>query len=154
MHYYSALAPCYCGVPSCTNIRLHFIYVGNISCPRDQLIFTCTVIGSGALYWGSKEYIGSGGVQLEFSTADGVGERINSSVNPDTFAILTNVTNGSTSGTTVLQSKLYILSNQSSAVSCLTVDHGSRQSINFTVLRESMSDLVFHKPSSIIRVHG
>ena len=105
---------------------------GQSACPRETLIFYCTVKGSRILYWSSNEYIGTGGVQLEFSTTDEIGDRKNSSVNPDTFAILTNDTDAG--GTMLLQSELHIVSNQSSKVSCLTTDAGSRQSIDFSVL--------------------
>lgn len=112
------------------------LHAGNISCPRDEIIFTCTISGMRVqtLYWSSNEYIGSSGEQLEFSTSNMVGKRLNSSVDPNTFAVL-NISNS-----TVLQSKLHIVSNQSSEVSCLASNSGKIRSINFTTFGESMSD--------------
>ena len=109
---------------------------GQSACPKENVIFNCIVRGSRILLWGSDEYIGTGGKQLEFSTADQDGDRINSSVNQDTFAILTNITDNG--GTILLQSELHIVSNQSSIVSCLTTDAESRQSIDFIVLGDGM----------------
>ena len=109
--------------------------VGKSACPGEIIIFNCIVNGSQTLFW-SSEYIGTGGIQLEFSTANRIGERQNSSVNPDTFATLINVTdNGRNS---LLQSELHIMSNQSSTVSCLTTNAGSEQSIAFIVLGDGM----------------
>ena len=107
---------------------------GQSACPKEIVIFTCIVRGSRTLFWASDEYIGTGGTQLEFSTADHDGQRFNSTVNPDTFAVLTNVTDDDE--TILLKSELHIVSNQSSKVSCLTADANSRRRIDFTVLRD------------------
>ena len=107
---------------------------GQSACPKENVIFTCIVRGSRTLSWASDEYIGTGGTQLEFSTADHDGLRVNSTVNPDTFAVLTNVTDDGE--TILLESELHIVSNQSSTVSCLTTDANSRRRIDFAVLRD------------------
>ena len=111
---------------------------GKSACPGESITFMCIVSGSRTLFWSSNEYISTGGIQLEFTTSDRVGKRLNSSVNPDTFAILTNVVNDGK--TTLLQSELHIVTNQSSIVSCLTVN--SRMSITFNVLSDGMCNEV------------
>ena len=121
---------------------------GQSACPKENVIFNCIVRESRILLWASDEYIGTDGEQLEFSTADRDGDRMNSSVNQDTFAILTNVTDHG--GTILLQSELHIVSTQSSIVSCLTTDAASRRSIDFNVLGDSMCKYHYHN-SRIIR---
>ena len=106
--------------------------MGQSGCPGERVNFTCTVNGSRILSWSSNEYIGSGGLQLEFSTVDKNGSRLDSSVNPDTYAILESVIDAN--GISSLQSTLHIVSNGSSIVSCLSVNNATRRSINFKVL--------------------
>ena len=105
---------------------------GESACPAEKVIFNCTVTESRILIWSSNEYIGTGGIQLEFSTANRIGDKVTSQVNQNVFATLTNIINN---GETIkLQSELHIVSNQSSVVSCLTVNTGSRRSRNLDVL--------------------
>ena len=107
--------------------------MGKSACLGERINFTCTVNGSRILSWSSNEYIGSNGIQLEFSTFDENGSRINSSVSPDTYATLDMVINAN--GMFTLQSTLHIaVSNRSSIVSCLSVNNSTRKSINLNVL--------------------
>ena len=99
------------------------LHPGGYSCLREKIKFTCTVNGAKVLIWSSNEYIGSGGAQLKFSNSDEIGYTRNSIVDSGTFAILTNVNNGtgSDSDTIQLQSELYIsMCNHSSEVSCFS----------------------------------
>jgi hypothetical protein len=104
------------------------------ACPGEIVTFTCTVNGSRILSWNSNEYIGGSrsGLQLEFSTLDKVGLRINSSISQDTYATLEKVVNSN--GISSLQSTLHIVTNQSSIISCLSVNNSTMKSINFKVL--------------------
>ena len=61
---------------------------GQSACLEEIVIFTCVVNGSRILSWNSTEYIGTGGAKLQFSKADDIGARLNSTVNPHTFATL------------------------------------------------------------------
>ena len=40
---------------------------GQQMCPGDQIVFTCAMNGSTSLAWSSYDYIGQGGIQLEFA---------------------------------------------------------------------------------------
>ena len=80
-------------------------------------------------------YIGTGGAKLQFSKADDIGARLNSTVNPHTFATLTNVS--TVNGTTLLRSELHTASNESSVISCSTIDIGTNH-INFDVLNNGI----------------
>ena len=103
--------------------------MGTSACPEEILIFTCTVTGSQILAWSSNEYISSRGVQLEFSTSDERGKRINSTADPNTYAELISVNN--VNGNFSLQSRLFIEANQSSVILCLGA---TRRNITFNVL--------------------
>ena len=107
---------------------------GTSACPGEDVIFTCEVRGADTLIWSSNEYIGaeSNGSQLEFTTHDEIGARMNCSIDPENnYAILNQ-------NDPYLQSDLHIRSNQSSRVSCRNINTGSKQSIDFTVLGEGM----------------
>ena len=106
--------------------------MGKSACPKEEINFTCTVNGSRILSWSSNEYFGSNGLQLEFSTSDENGLRINSSVSPDTYATLDVVTNAN--GMFSLRSTLHVVSNLSSIVSCLSANNSTRKSVDFHVL--------------------
>ena len=58
------------------------------ACPGDELTFKCETRGSMILAWSSEEYIGTGGVQLEFTTEDTPGFIQTSDTHPDTVATL------------------------------------------------------------------
>ena len=56
------------------------------------LIITCMTMESVSMVWSSEEYIGIGGIQLEYNTMNDAAGRIQvSSVTPTTFANLTMV---------------------------------------------------------------
>ena len=123
---------------------------GQSACPGENITFSCTVNGSQSLSWASDEYIGTGGFLLEFSNHSKKGVPKYGIVNPDTFAVLTDVI--SIGETFLLQSELYIIvSNQSSTVYCLTTEPESsyRRSIDFDVLTEDGKFIVHARQSSI-----
>ena len=93
--------------------------------------FTCTTSGSLVMSWRSDEYIGPNGAQLEFTSADGVGRMMASSMNPSTFATLVRV-----DGNRVVESVLTLTvldSIQTASVTCSEVGQGA-STINFTLL--------------------
>ena len=130
------LLPC---VTSVSHVELNSnLHPGNYSCPRDEIIFTCTINGSRVLSWSSIEYIGPFGTHLEFADNSGINATNHSRINPGTFAILTNVVNanGSSNQTILqLQSELHISeASLSSTVSCFSDTNTTRKNISFTVL--------------------
>jgi hypothetical protein len=81
--------------------------------------------------WRSDEYIGTNGAELEFTSADGVGSRMTSSINPNTFATLVRV-----NGTRVVQSVLTLTASNSiptASITCRDVGRGA-STIPFTLL--------------------
>ena len=87
----------------------NYLHPGNKSCPREELVFTCTINGANILIWKSIEYIGPNGAELPFPNSDKNGTRKNSTEDPGTYAILTNINNGTGSESEIqLQSDLYI----------------------------------------------
>lgn len=73
--------------------------------------------------WRSNEYIGPNGAELEFTSADGVGTMMTSTVNPNTVATLVEI-----SGNRVTESLLSITfldSYQTASVTCSDVGQGA-----------------------------
>ena len=101
------------------------------ACPSEMVSYSCSVIGSRILSWSSDAYIGTGGIRLEFSTSNPVGQRMNSQINPKISAVLTNVTDDGMN--IFLKSELFIVVNQSSTISC-SANTGSRQIRDLYVL--------------------
>jgi hypothetical protein len=80
------------------------------------------------MFWRSDEYIGPNGAELEFTSADGVGNVMISSINPNTFATLLQI-----NGNRVVESSLTITvsdSIQTASVTCSEVG----QRVAFTLL--------------------
>jgi hypothetical protein len=71
------------------------------------IVFTCETVGSGVLVWSSDELIGTGGVQIPFAAgANNPGDRRNSTVNDQTYAVL--IESDSVNGQTRLISTLFV----------------------------------------------
>ena len=107
---------------------------GNYTCPGQQIIITCATNPSLVVAWSSNQYIGTGGLQLEFTSGDSVGRRIPSSTNPSTFAELT-----MTAGGLVTESQLHIIVSRNiptATVTCSDVSGGSTSFISFELLRK------------------
>ena len=107
------------------------LFEGDRACPGAQVNFTCTTSGSLIMAWRSDEYIGPNGAELEFTSADGIGSRMTSSINPNTFAILVEI-----NGNRVVESVLTITvldSIQTASVTCSEVGLGASM-ITFTLL--------------------
>ena len=104
---------------------------GDRACPGARVNFTCTTSGSLAMAWRSDEYIGPNGAQLEFISTDGVGSRMTSPINPNTFATLIRI-----NGTRVIESALTLIASdsiQTASVICSEVGQGD-STITFTLL--------------------
>ena len=102
-------------------------------CPGVQVNFTCTTSGSLVMAWSSNEYIGPNNAELEFTSADGVGSKMMSSINPesDTVATLVGI-----NGTRVIESILSITAldtYQTASITCSDVGQGD-STITFTLL--------------------
>ena len=104
---------------------------GDRACPGAQVNFTCMTNGSLVIAWRSDEYIGPNGAGLEFTSADGVGSRMTSPINPSTFATLVRV-----NGTRIVESVFTLTvsdSYQTASVTCSEVGQGA-STITFTLL--------------------
>ena len=109
---------------------------GNYSCPRDEVIFTCTIRGpstlsSLTLVWRSAEYISR---SLQLSTANMIGH-VETSTDMDgnitATATLTNNTN--VNGEHILESTLRITATMASTVTCSNSGTGGTESIEFSI---------------------
>ena len=107
------------------------ISTGEIVCPGDIIVFTCTTRGSAIISWTGDDYVGD---QIGFNTANMVNETRRGSTNPNTVATLISNT---FDGTPVLVSQLQITvstvsSNQS--VVCIHNSDGIRETVAFQVI--------------------
>ena len=106
---------------------------GLYACPGDRLNFICETRDSQVLAWSSDEYIGQN-QQIEFLSIEREGTARPSSVDPNTVAMLTNVSqqNGilmikCNLSITVLQS----ISHQGHSVTCINVGVGTQNVTTF-----------------------
>jgi hypothetical protein len=107
---------------------------GRFTCPGREVVITCATNASLVVAWSSDEYIGRGGLQLEFTSGDNVGRRLTSTTNPNTFAELT-----MKSGELVTESQLHIIVSMNIptvTVTCSDVNGGSTSSLPFQLLRK------------------
>ena len=101
------------------------------ACPEETVRYNCSVTGSRILAWSSDAYIGTGGIRLEFSTSDPVGQTMDSQIDPNVSAVLRNVTDDSVN--IFLKSELFIVVNQSSTIIC-SANTGNRRSSDLNIL--------------------
>ena len=108
---------------------------GHRTCPGDKVIFNCVTNGSASHAWRSDEYIGQGGIQLEFASYDSQGFiRSNPASNIGTFATLIAIENR-TQGIIRSQLEITVTSDYPNAtISCLHVDTGSSNTTAFQLL--------------------
>jgi hypothetical protein len=107
---------------------------GNFACPGREVVITCATNTSLVVAWSSDEYIGTGGLQLEVTSIDSVGTRIQSTINPSAFAELTMKTGG-----LVTESQLHILVSRDipmTTVTCSDVSSGFTSYLSFELLRK------------------
>ena len=107
-------------------------------CPGDEIKFTCVTNGSGSHAWMSDEFIGRGGIQLEFASFDSPGAvRRMSTLPMGTVAtlIVKEIPENETKG--ILESELDVKASSEypvSNVSCLYVDSRLRSTISVQLL--------------------
>ena len=107
-------------------------------CPGDEIKFTCVTNGSGSHAWMSDEFIGRGGIQLEFASFDSPGVvRRKPSLPMGTLARLNvkDIQENETKG--ILESELNVIASSEypvSNVSCLYVDSGLRSTRSIPLL--------------------
>ena len=92
---------------------------GQLACPGDEVIFTCTIRGSSTLTnliisWSSPEYIGTNEL-LQFTTSNMIESSQPSMINGDVVATLTN--NTIINGVPLLESQLQIIANKDFSIS-------------------------------------
>ena len=113
---------------------------GSIANDAQNVTFRCTIRGTGTiLSWISDDYIGLGGVVLQFASIDSPGLIVSSSENPNTTATLINATTNANTGVTQIVSELHITASvqyPTSAVSCRINSHGRA---NITTFRTVLS---------------
>ena len=107
-------------------------------CPGDKIVFTCITNGSSSHAWRSDEYIGIGGIQIEFAAFERPGLIRTPPSNPAslTLARLIAVEN-SNNVQGILQSKLEITVSADyniSTISCTNVDRNLTNSSTIEIL--------------------
>ena len=107
------------------------------ACGNNTVVtFTCEVVGAEVLVWSSTELIGAGGIQLPFAAgANNPGDRRNSTVNDNTYAVLT--MNDMVDGQTRLVSELHVtatLDVPRASVTCHNQADDDPITTTFTVL--------------------
>ena len=111
---------------------------GQRVCPGDAISFTCVTNGSASLAWSSDDYIGQGGVQLEFASYHDPGRIARNRASPiGTQAILVSkeIEENETQG--ILESQLNIVVTsdyQITIINCLHVNTGSQETTRFQLL--------------------
>lgn len=105
--------------------------------PGDVLKFVCETLNSPILAWSSDEYVGEGGILLEFLSIDRNGTVKRSTSNPNTSAVLTR--SFERNGVNVIISNLTItvssdIDRHGHNITCINVGIGTR---NTTTIRLS-----------------
>ena len=109
------------------------ISTDEITCPGDEVTFTCETRGSSVIAWTSDDYIRD---QLEFNAGDSFDETRQDSVDANTIATFINNTREE-DGTRVLESQLKIVVSSTSlspSVTCIQVRDNVQESFPFQVL--------------------
>ena len=105
-----------------------------VAVSQQQVVFTCVTRGSPILEWSSEEYIGTGGVELQFPSINCIGVNKTGHTDPNTVATCLSV---SQTGETVIQSQLIIIASvdhPQATVTCSNNGHGTTKSITFTTI--------------------
>ena len=113
------------------------ISTDEITCPGDEVTFTCETRGSSVIAWTSDGYIRD---QLEFNAGDSFDETRQDSVDANTIATFINNTREE-DGTRVLESQLRIVvsfTSLSSSVTCIHVRDNIPDAFPFRVLGMSV----------------
>lgn len=111
---------------------------GQGACPGEKITFTCVTNGSASHAWMSDQYIGQGGIQLEFASYHNPGAILRKQVSPEgTLArlIANDIEENSTVG--ILESQLDIIASAdypSADITCLYVDTRTPTTTRFQLL--------------------
>lgn len=126
------------GDPSPLTMLSSSLRQGERACPGERITFTCVTNGSASHAWMSNEYIGRGGIQLEFASFDSPGEiRRNTASQGGTLArlIAKVVEENETTGLLESQLDIVVISEfPNPIISCLYVDTGSSNAASFQLL--------------------
>ena len=110
----------------------------NIAYEAQTVTFRCIIQGTGTiLTWISDDYIGSGGVVLQFASLHSPGWNASNSLNPTTVATL--ISANTVNGVTVIESELRIIASvqyPTSSVSCRVDNYGE---LNTAMFRKAVS---------------
>ena len=112
---------------------------GQGACPGEQITFTCVTNGSASHAWASDEYIGKGGVQLQFAVYDSLGVPATAASSQEgTYAeLIRKVPENETATLGILESQLHVTVSSSYAdasVTCIYVDTNYPISTTFQLL--------------------
>ena len=114
------------------------LFKGQRVCPGDAIMFTCVTNGSASHAWSSDDYIGQGGVLLEFASYHDPGRIARNRASPiGTQAILVSkeIEENETQG--ILESQLNVIVTsdyQNPTIECLHVDTGYQEDTSFQLL--------------------
>ena len=107
-------------------------------CPGDEVTFTCVTNGSASLAWSSDDYIGRGGIQLEFASYHDPGRIARNRASPigtQATLISKEIEENETQG--ILESQLNVIVTadyQIATINCLHVDTATEESTRFQLL--------------------
>ena len=121
---------------SCQTLLTSTLPMEKRVCPRDEIIFTCTVRGSLTLKtlilaWNSTKYVGED-LYLQFTSSSKEGSTRSSMINTNVIATLTN--NTVVNGVPMLESQLRVIVSKdtpTSIVTCHSLTSGNSASIEF-----------------------
>lgn len=111
---------------------------GRDVCPGDAITFTCVTNGSASLAWSSDDYIGRGGIQLEFASFDNPGKIARNRISPigtQASLISKEIEENKTQG--ILESQLNVIVTSdylNPSIKCLSVDTGIQETTSFQLL--------------------
>ena len=107
-------------------------------CPGDKIMFTCVTNGSASLAWISDDYIGRGGIQLEFASFDSPGKIARNRISPiGTQASLISKEIEENETQVILESQLDVIVTSdypNPTIKCLNVDTGIQETTSFQLL--------------------
>ena len=114
------------------NSTLHETFYGvPFAYDSENVIFTCVTRDSNSIAWSSDDYIGSGGLRLEFASV----EREGTTRNANSIASAQLVSVSRTDGIVLLVSQLQISVQSTFQISSVTCHNIGKDTINITSFR-------------------
>ena len=117
-------------------------------CPGDEITFTCVTNRSASLAWSSDDYIGRGGIQLEFASFDSPGKIARNRVSPigtQASLISKEIKENETQG--ILESQLNVIVTSdypNPTINCLNIDAGYKETTSFQLLGMTLCSIQMH----------